>query len=46
MLTTTKNRILLIPTKVDTDSDLIPVTRSDVKPITIGAKRRWRSYGA
>jgi uncharacterized repeat protein (TIGR03833 family) len=37
---------LLIPTKAVTDSDLIPVTRSDGKPVTLGAKRRWRSYGA
>jgi PAS domain-containing protein len=29
-----------------TDSDLIPATRSDVMPVTIGAERRWRSYGA
>ena len=37
---------LLIPMKAVTDSDLIPVTRSDVKPVTLGAKRRWYSYGA
>jgi hypothetical protein len=37
---------LLIPMKVVSDSDLIPVTRSDAIPITIGAKRRWRRYGA
>jgi hypothetical protein len=37
---------VLIPTKVDSDSDLIPVTRSDAMPVTFGAKRRWRLYGA
>jgi hypothetical protein len=37
---------LLIPMKVITDSDLIPVTCSDAIPITVGAKRRWRPYGA
>jgi hypothetical protein len=28
------------------DSDLIPVTHSDAVAITVGAKRRWRSYRA
>ncbi|HXJ95051.1 MAG TPA: hypothetical protein VMT20_19605 [Terriglobia bacterium] len=37
---------LLILTKAVTDSDLIPATRSDAKPVTLGAKRRWCSYGA
>jgi len=37
---------LLIPLKVVSDSDLIPVAGSDVKPVVFGAKRRWRSYGA
>jgi hypothetical protein len=32
--------------KVVSDSDLIPVTRSDAMLVTIGAKRRWRSYRA
>jgi hypothetical protein len=35
-----------IPMKAITDSDLIPVTGSDAMPITVGAKRRWRTYGA
>jgi DNA helicase HerA-like ATPase len=39
-------RVLLIPMKVVSDSDLIPVTGSEVKPIIFGAKRRWRSYRA
>jgi hypothetical protein len=38
--------ILLIPMKVVSDSDLITVTHSDAKPVTVGAKRRWRSYRA
>jgi len=37
---------MLIPMKVVSDSDLIPVTRSDAMLVTIGAKRRWRRYGA
>jgi len=37
---------VLIPTKAVTDSDLIPATRSDAMPAAIGAKRRWRCYGA
>ena len=37
---------MLIPLKVVSDSDLIPVTGSEVKPVVFGAKRRWRSYGA
>jgi hypothetical protein len=37
---------VLIPMKMITDSDLIPITCSDAMPITVGAKRRWRSYGA
>jgi hypothetical protein len=37
---------VLIPVKVISDSDLIPLTSSEVKPIVFGAKRRWRSYGA
>jgi hypothetical protein len=28
------------------DSDLIPVTGSEVKLMVFGAKRRWRSYRA
>ena len=32
---------LLIPMKVVSDSDLIPVTRSDAMPVMIGAQRRW-----
>ncbi len=36
----------LIPMKVVGDSDLIPVTGSEVKPIIFGAKRRWHSYRA
>jgi len=28
---------VLIPMKVDSDSDLIPVTRSDGMPVTFGA---------
>ena len=35
-----------IPMKVVSDSDLIPVTCSEVKAVVFGAKRRWRSYGA
>ena len=31
-----------IPMKVVSDSDLIPVTHSDAKPVTVGAKRRAR----
>ncbi len=38
--------ILLIPMKAITDSDLIPVTRSDAMPAVFGAKRRWRRYSA
>jgi hypothetical protein len=41
-----KLKCVLIPMKVTTDSDLIPVTCSDAIPITVGAKRRWRAYGA
>ena len=37
---------MLIPLKVVSDSDLIPVAVSEVKPVVFGAKRRWRSYGA
>jgi len=37
---------MLIPMKVVSDSDLIPVTGSDVMPVAIGAKRRWRPYRA
>jgi len=39
-------RYLLIPMKVVSDSDLIPVTHSEGMPVTVGAKRRWRSYRA
>ena len=39
-------RVLRIPMKVVSDSDLIPVAVSEVKPVVFGAKRRWRSYGA
>jgi len=35
-----------IPMKVVSDSDLIPITGSEVKLIVFGAKRRWRSYRA
>ena len=35
-----------IPMKVVSDSDLIPVTGSEVKAVVFGAKRRWRSYRA
>ena len=38
--------LLLIPMKVIIDSDMIPVTGSEVKLIVFGAKRRWRSYPA
>ncbi len=41
-----KKKLVLIPMKAATDSDLIPVTRSDVMPVTLGAKRRWRPYRA
>jgi len=37
---------LLIPMKVVGDSDLIPVAHSETMPVTVGAKRRWRSYSA
>jgi len=37
---------LRIPLKVVSNSDLIPVTGSEVKPVVFGAKRRWRSYSA
>jgi hypothetical protein len=37
---------LLIPMKVVSDSDLIPVAGSDAMVVTVGAKRRWRSYRA
>jgi hypothetical protein len=37
---------LRIPMKVISDSDLIPVTGSEVKLIVFGAKRRWHSYPA
>jgi hypothetical protein len=37
---------LLIPMKVVSDSDLIPVTCSEVMAVVFGAKRRWRSYHA
>jgi len=37
---------LRIPMKVVSDSDLIPVTCSEVKAVVFGAKRRWRSYRA
>jgi hypothetical protein len=32
-----------IPTKAINDSELKPIDDSDAKPITIGAKRRWRA---
>jgi hypothetical protein len=35
-----------IPLKVISDSGLIPIAGSEVKPIVFGAKRRWRSYSA
>jgi PAS domain S-box-containing protein len=38
--------VLRIPMKVVSDSDLIPVTCSEVKAVVFGAKRRWRSYRA
>ena len=37
---------VLIPMKVVGDSDLIPVAHSETMPVTVGAKRRWRSYSA
>jgi hypothetical protein len=37
---------MLIPINLVGDSDLKPITRSDGKPIRVGAKRRWRSYPA
>jgi hypothetical protein len=37
---------LRIPMKLVSDSDLIPVTCSEVKAVVFGAKRRWRSYRA
>jgi hypothetical protein len=37
---------VLIPMKVVSDSDLIPVAGSDAMVVTVGAKRRWRSYRA
>jgi hypothetical protein len=37
---------MLIPMKVIGNSDLVPVTGSEVKLIVFGAKRRWRSYRA
>ena len=39
-------RNVLIPMKAVSDSDLIPVTRSDAMPVKIGAQRRWRPYRA
>ena len=36
--------LVLIPMKVVTDSDLIPVSDSDAMPVAIGAKRRWPDY--
>ncbi len=36
----------LIPMKAVSDSDLIPVTRSDAMSVNIGAQRRWRRYRA
>ena len=44
-LCATSTRMVLIPMKVVSDSDMIPVTGSEVKLIVFGAKRRWRSYG-
>jgi len=35
---------LLIPMKVVSDSDLIPVTRSDAMPVVVGAQRRWWNH--
>jgi hypothetical protein len=32
--------------KAGTDSDLMPVSDSEAMLVAIGAKRRWRSYGA
>ena len=37
---------LRIPMKLVSDSDLIPVTCSELKAVVFGAKRRWRSYRA
>ena len=37
---------VLIPMKVVGDSDLIPVAGSDAMAVTVGAQRRWHSYGA
>ena len=39
-------RRVRIPMKLVSDSDLIPVTCSEVKAVVFGAKRRWRSYRA
>jgi hypothetical protein len=36
--------IVRLPMKVVTDSDLIPVSDSDVMPVAIGAKRRWHDH--
>jgi len=33
---------MLITMKAVTDSELIPVTRSEAMAVTTGAKRRWR----
>jgi len=41
-----RQTVVLIPMKMIGDSEVIPVTHSDGKPITVGAKRRWRSYRA
>jgi hypothetical protein len=32
--------------KLISDSDLIPGADSNVMPVTVGAKRRWRNYAA
>ena len=37
---------LRIPLKVISESGVIPIASSEVKPIIYGAKRRWRSYSA
>ncbi len=39
-------RWLAIPLKVGGDSDLNPVTDSEVNLAVFGAQRRWRSYRA
>ena len=37
---------VLIPTKAGTYSDLVPGSDSEAKPVSLGAQRRGRRYGA